>query len=278
MDLIQSLIQAKKSDQEYDWAGYFNELIKYEKLSKSPKFKHIVDSPILQKQLPLCWAAFNDDARAYWMLNEAATIVQSVTTNYLAIFTDLEQHYSDRKRRQMEIIGNVQKYYISYMGIDSIRDPFNNEDVFYLTEEGENNAVSIAAVYTTETHASVFSGTLTLRDDDDEETDDLAVVPAYESDKNNVVVKIDTYSVQGNNDYEFALVTTPTDRFKVSMPDGRTFRYNTTANGKPVVIDVPISESDVSDINMNIVDVSVLAKYLRKYIPDIKEEGANDET
>ena len=67
MDLIGQLIQNKKNiaDVPQMLDDMLNEIIKYEKLSKSPKFQTITESPMLQKQMPTIWRAFNSDSQAY---------------------------------------------------------------------------------------------------------------------------------------------------------------------------------------------------------------------
>ena len=61
MDLIAQLIQNKKNANNVleTLSLLFDEIIKYEKLSKSPKFKKITESTFLQKHLPTICSCYN---------------------------------------------------------------------------------------------------------------------------------------------------------------------------------------------------------------------------
>lgn len=296
MDLIGQLIQAKKKQTSFPLNAYLKELVKYDKLSRSDKFKHITESPVLQKQLPLCWSAFNGDAQSYFILNEASTIMQTVANHPLDIFTDLAQTYSARKCRQMEIIGNVMHHRFDYFRLSQLPSTFDFNKAIYLTEKGNNeNETRIAVIWTRTVKGigvtNVYSGSIDLSDASDDDNGQLVIEP-YVKKQDDDFVRIQTYSVQGNNDYAFAETT----HYNVSMPDSKTFRYQPkpSINNKSIQSpwkEVIMSPEDEVLLNIRKDDIDVMGALILKYIPEYeapsmaesmnalkKEMEAEDET
>lgn len=289
MDLIGQLIQAKKKQTSFPLNAYLKELVKYDKLSRSDKFKHITESPVLQKQLPLCWSAFNGDAQSYFILNEASTIMQTVANHPLDIFTDLAQTYSARKCRQMEIIGNVMHHRFDYFRLSQLPSTFDFNKAIYLTEKGNNeNETRIAVIWTRTVKGigvtNVYSGSIDLSDASDDDNGQLVIEP-YVKKQDDDFVRIQTYSVQGNNDYAFAETT----HYNVSMPDSKTFRYQPkpiSINNKSIQSpwkEVIMSPEDEVLLNIRKDDIDVMGALILKYLPEyeapsIKETGDEDET
>lgn len=270
MDLIGQLIQAKKTQTSFPLNDYLKELVKYDKLSRSDKFKHITESPILQKQLPLCWSAFNGDAQAYFVLNEASIIMQNVADHPLDIFTDLAETYSAHKRRQMEIIGNVMHHRFEYFMLSQLPSTFDFNQGIYLTEKGDNeNETRIAVIWTQKVVTHVYSGSIDLSDAPDDGDRQLVIEP-YVKKKDNDFVRIQTYSVQGNNDYAFAETT----HYDVSMPDSKTFRYQPkpiSINNKSIQApwkEVVMSPEDEVLLNIRKDDIDVMGTLILKYLPE----------
>lgn len=285
MDLIGQLIQAKKTQTSFPLNDYLKELVKYDKLSRSDKFKHITESPVLQKQLPLCWSAFNGDAQSYFILNEASTIMQTVANHPLDIFTDLAQTYSARKRRQMEIIGNVMHHRFDYFRLSQLPSTFDFNKAIYLTEKGNNeNETRIAVIWTRTVVTYVYSGSIDLSDASDDDNGQLVIEP-YVKKQDDDFVRIQTYSVQGNNDYAFAETT----HYNVSMPDSKTFRYQPkpiSINNKSIQSpwkEVIMSPEDEVLLNIRKDDIDVMGALILKYLPEykapsIKKTGDENET
>lgn len=289
MDLIGQLIQAKKKQTSFPLNEYLKELVKYDKLSRSDKFKHITESPVLQKQLPLCWSAFNGDAQSYFILNEASTIMQTVANHPLDIFTDLAQTYSARKCRQMEIIGNVMHHRFDYFRLSQLPSTFDFNKAIYLTEKGNNeNETRIAVIWTRTVKGvgvtNVYSGSIDLSDASDDDNGQLVIEP-YVKKQDDDFVRIQTYSVQGNNDYAFAETT----HYNVSMPDSKTFRYQPkpiSINNKSIQSpwkEVIMSPEDEVLLNIRKDDIDVMGALILKYLPEyeapsIKKTEDEDET
>lgn len=282
MDLIGQLIQAKKTQTSFPLNDYLKELVKYDKLSRSDKFKHITESPVLQKQLPLCWTAFNGDAQSYFILNEASTIMQTIANHPLDIFTDLAQTYSVRKRRQMEIIGNVMHHRFNYFQLSQLSPTFDFSKAIYLTEKGDDeNEIRISVIWTQTINnvgiTQVYSGLINLSGVS-KVSDGQLVIEPYVKKQDGDFVRIQTYSVQGNNDYAFAETT----HYDVSMPDSKTFRYQP----KPISIntksiqgpwkEVILSPEDETLLNIQKDDIDVMGTLILKYLPEYEAPSMID--
>lgn len=270
MDLIAQLINAKKEDKDLQLDKYLTELIKYEKLSKSKKFEHISQSPILQKQLPLCWSAFNQDTHSFWILHEASIILQNTTVNRLQIFDDLNAHYSHKKQRQMEIIGNTNQHQFSYISLASLPKYFDYDNALYLTETTDiDNQVSLTIIQTLGNQTTVYAGYINIKDEDKIENEKFVISPfTYSKDGDKITIQ--TYSVQGNNDYNFAELN---DYF-VSMPEYGKFCYlNKKTNMQTVM---KLSESDIQTLNFYKNDLDKVAELIFKYKLQMDEDD-NDE-
>lgn len=269
MDLIAQLINTKKQATLplYD---YLKELVLYDKLSRSAKFAHIVDSPLMQKRLPLCWAAFNRDAQAYFILNEASTIMQAIASHPLAIFNDLALRYTARERQQLAIIGNVTQHRFTYSSLRQL--PYNYEEhgVLYLTEKSlTDGELHLSVIQTTGHCTTVYQGLLRLNDKADKVAKPTVVIAPYRLKEGGDEVTIQTYSVQGNNNYAFA----KTRHYKVSMPDPHTFCYQDKATFE--LQTVTISENDERTLNLKKDDISVMAHLILQYLPR-KEAGQHE--
>ncbi len=270
MDLIAQLINAKKEDKDLQLDKYLTELIKYEKLSKSKKFTHITDSPILQKQLPLCWSAFNRDAHSFWILNEASIILQNTTVNRLQIFDDLDSYYSKKKQRQMKIIENTNHHQFSYVSLASLPKNFNYDNALYLTETTDiDNQISLTIIQTLGNQTKVYSGTINIKDEEQIENEKYVIPPfTYSKDGDKITIK--TYSVQGNNDYNFAELN---DYF-VSIPEYGNFCYLNKKTNMQTVI--KLSESDIQTLNFYKNDLNKIAELIFKYKMQINEDDNNE--
>ena len=248
---------------------YLKELVKYDKLSRSKKFEHISDSPILQKQLPLCWAAFNDDAEAYFILNEASTMMQAITDHPLAIFNDLAVKYSARRQTQLKIIGNATQHIFMYRSLQQLPNDFDFDNAIYLTEKTDlENELKIAIIQTKENTTIVYQGTVSLGKTAKVELS-TAVEPYLKKTEHDFV-RIQTYSVQGNNDYPFA----ETHDYFVSMPENNVLSYASKITQE--VKHVQITDNDERKLNLKKDDIEIISDLVLKYLPK-SEEGEHDE-
>lgn len=266
MDLIGELIQNKQTDAPLPIKEVLTELIQYEKLSRKDQFKHLADNPMLQKKLPYCWQAFEGSSRMHWLLSELSTIMQTISERELEIFSDLAKHYSKRKQKQMNIIGNAIQYRFNYRTLRGLPHRFDYNNALYLTDERNDNEIHTAILSINEKDINVYIGV--LRATGDEEDDDIleSLDPfTYTKDENTITIP--TYSIQGNNDYPFAY----TQYHHISMPDSSTICY-TSKQDPSTQTHVELGRSAIQKLAFNSGELSILADILLTYEPEPDEK------
>lgn len=280
MDLIEQLIAAKKDTYELQIKDMLAELIKYEKLSRSDKFKHITDSPILQKQMPLCWSAFQGNAKNFWLMREVATIMQSMSMRPLEIFNDINNYYPHRKQQQMEIIGNNTQYEFHYYDVESIEvtDTFPFKDAFYLVDKDkETNTATFGIIQQLDHRCNICIATMPLNEA-------IGYVKKTITDFtlsiHGVTITTRVFSIQGNNDYDFATLREDktNDVYKVSMP---TYDKVTFKDSQSRRYTITLTTSEVQELNLHVSDIQkvsyfIIGKYRDLNIPALL--AANQET
>lgn len=266
MDLIGQLIQNKKEDNPLPIKEILTELIQYEKLSRNDRFKHLADNPLLQKKLPYCWNAFQGDTRMHWLLNECSTLLQMVSTRPLDIFADLATHYTKKEQTQMDIVGNSRQYRFSYYSLTSLPYGFSYDKALYLTNEGDEQNVSLAIIHVEDKQINVYHGVVNV-DEEEDEVPLMTQLDPFTYVREERLITIPTYSIQGNNDYTFAF----TEYHTISMPDSMTICY--TAIYEPYTKTVVKCEkSDVQKLSLYKDKLDRVADILLKYEPKPDEK------
>lgn len=267
MDLIEELIQNKKIKDDLKIKELLTELVQYERLSRKDTFKHLANTPLLQKKMPYCWEAFQGNTRMYWLLNELSTIMQMVSSRPLDVFNDLSIHYTKKEQRQINIIGNTNKYQFDYLPLTQIPYPFDYGKALYLTNETDNGEIAIAVIHTQDNRTIVYNGTVdVLKSDESENVLDILTPFTYE--KNGTKITIQTYSMQGNNDYPFAF----TEQHTISMPNNTSILY-TEKHSPYVQTTVDLSKRDIQTLSFHKNDLTYVAQCLLKYTPKIDQKA-----
>lgn len=224
MDLIAQLIKNKK--QEYDVFERLNmildEIIKYEKLSKSPKFKNIKDTPLLQKQLPVIWSCFCNDTINISIFTQAISIVQAISAEPLQIFEDFNQHYTDKEKRNFNIIGNSNNIKYHYHQLAELPSTFDFDDsAIYLTNKIDDIEY-FTVIKQKNNYINIYQGTINI---DYVVEDTKTVYSPYITKKESLELIIYTYSILGNNNYPFATIRDDSRLYDVSMPSNKSIKY-----------------------------------------------------
>lgn len=252
MDLIATLINAKTTD-KVGVGEYLSELIKYEKLARNDKFKHITEAPLLQKQMKKCWKAFSGDTDAINMVINLSTAMAATNGKQLAIVDDLKNYYPKRQLSQLEVIGLGSGKQFSFNDLSSIlpTDLANNE--VYVLSEREGDMEDVSILICKEHIIEVYTGHVNVSDETNPVQQGTKIEPFNDG---NVIIY--SYSNQGNNDYDFAKI----DNFAVSMPDSSHIRYR-DENGNETIKD--IEAGDITNMNLHKNDINVLADVIKKY-------------
>ena len=268
MDLIEELIQNKKNQSDLKIKELLTELIQYERLSRKDTFKHLANTPLLQKKMPYCWKAFQGDTRMYWLLSELSTIMQLVSSRPLDIFGDLSSYYTKKEQTQITIIGNANNHRFTYLPLRQLPYPFDYGQALYLTNEKEDKEMALAIIHTQDNKTTVYSGTVDLSETDEHNSSKENIEPfAYE--KDGVKITIPTYSVQGNNDYPFAF----TDHYSISMPNNASIRY-TEKHPPYTQTTVDLAKNDIQTLAFHKNDLTRVAQCLLDYAPEIDNKAA----
>lgn len=259
MDLIKQLIQSKKSDSNLSLQDLIQELIKYDKLSKSDKFKHITESPILQKQMPIVWSAFNRNQEAFYLLLESASIIQELLDYRFVLYDDIDNRYSKKEKTQLKIIGNVKKHEFVYHSLISLPKNMNYDSCFFITEDCDTK-IKIAVIDEQKHKTNIYQGTILK---DETVSEDTIDIKPFIFTKDVYQIKIKTYSIQGNNDYEYAVLNNGKQTIYVSMPDNDKFNYR--YEDKNYVI--KISSQDENLLKFKASNLNINCEMILKYLP-----------
>jgi len=268
VDLIGELIQNKKADNSLPIKEILTELIQYEKLSRKDQFKHLADNPMLQKKLPYCWKAFEGDSRMHWLLNELSTIIETLSDRPLDIFSDLTDHYSEKQKKQIAIIGNALQYSFRHSTLGQIPSTFNYDNALYLTNEREENEYHTSIIHVVDKQINVYTGIIETDSNASDDSDEDGILSPFTYSVNDQTITIPTYSVQGNNDYPFAY----TPYHSISMPSSSEVCY--TAKHKPFTpTTVELPKSDIQTLAFHKYNLEIVANILLTYEPEPTEKA-----
>ncbi len=258
MDLIKQLIQSKKNESQVSLQDLIKELTKYDKLSKSDKFKHITESPILQKQMPIVWSAFNKNQEAFYLLLESASIIQELLDYRFVLYDDIDNHYTKKEKTQLKIIGNVKKHEFIYHSLVALPKDMTYEDCFFIIEDYDTK-IKIAIIKEQTNKTDIYQGTISK----DETVIDNITIKPFIFTKDNVQITIKTYSIQGNNDYEYAILNNGQKTIYISMPDNNTFNYRYNDENYTI----KISSQDENLLKFKASNLNINCEMILKYLP-----------
>lgn len=252
MDLIATLINAKNAD-KVSVGEYLSELIKYEKLARNDKFKHITESPLLQKQMSNCWEAFSGNTDAINIVINLATAMAATNGKPLAIVDDLKNHYSKRQLSQLEVIGRGSGKQFSFYDLSTLSPYDLANDEIYVLSEREDNMEDISIIICNNSLVNVYTGHVKVSNEDMPVRAGAQISPFKNDD-----VTVFSYSNQGNNDYDFAKI----GDLSVSMPDSSHIRYK-DINGEETIKE--IDAVDIINMNLHKNDLNILSNVIKKY-------------
>lgn len=204
MDLIKQLIQNKqnKNDIETLVVDILDEIIKYERLRKSPKFTHIIESPALQKQLPNIWQAFQKDSQKMFLFENIMSIVQNVSDQQVQLYLDYQEQFTKREKRNLEIIGNPNQIQFLFKEFSEVPSTLDlDAEYLILTNKTEEYHLASLILFNDKKITS-YTGEIS----DTEEIPQKVLVEPYVNHINNLEIIINSYSIQGNNDYNFGSI------------------------------------------------------------------------
>lgn len=263
VNLIDSMIAVKKGGQSLSkrTEEVLTDIIKYQKLSRIDRYKDLTNFPNREKMLPNLDKALSLDPQYLFPLNLALEAV-----SYLD--ADLAQGISStlpntKQEKQLLIVSqnNVQ---VSYNELDEFGDIdfLRNEDYLCLTDDSFESFIRLALIVFDEKGHRVNTYVDTAQK---QENTSKKTVKHYEPTTVNGVV-INSLSLQGNNDYDFAECR----GFHISMPNSFSLRYQ---KGKASYV-ARLTEEEVQSLSWHFTPEAISALIV-KYFKQV-EENKND--
>lgn len=206
MNSIELLIKMKKEQGSDDLIQIFDELVKYEKLAKTPAFADIKKNQAVQKKLPLLTRVVNNDLYALSLLHIANYVLIEMGEELPGMLPQVFAEITDRSARKLRIIEHsIVK--VSYEDLYEFND--NMKDTVLLTfvdnERKKNRSVSIITKQDDE--YVVYQGRIQVESQSKAEVKTITL-PVFEGTSDKIVVSINTMSILGNNAYPFGTVST----------------------------------------------------------------------
>ena len=261
MDLIAQLIHNKKNAKGVPTTlrTIIKEIIKYEKLARSPKFKSIIESPVLQKQLPEIWNAFNRDTQSMYTLETAMSIIAPLMTEPLHLFEEYKAFYEPREKKQLTIVGNTNAYRFVFEDIrtlayDDISDIVENHELLCITETIGNIyhvimvlfGDKVGKIYHYESREADVAEAL-----EDETAKKQFIPQSYKVKIDDIAVEIKNYSYQGNNEHYFAnLVPNEHTFVDVSIVDNTIHYRVTRSNDRLEHMSIEMKGDEINQLTM----------------------------
>ena len=261
MDLIAQLIHNKKNAKGVPTTlrTIIKEIIKYEKLARSPKFKSIIESPVLQKQLPEIWNAFNRDTQSMYTLETAMSIIAPLMTEPLHLFEEYKAFYKPREKKQLTIVGNTNAYRFIFedtrtLAYDDISDIVENHELLCITETIGNIyhvimvlfGDKVGKIYHYDSREADVAEALK-----DEPAKKQFIPQSYKVKIDDIAVEIKNYSYQGNNEHYFAnLVPNEHTFVDVSIVDNTIHYRVTRSNDRLEHMSIEMKGDEINQLTM----------------------------
>lgn len=251
MSIIDQLIQIKKSSDSDDIVNMLDDFTLYGRLSKIPALSDISKSDALKKQLPLLSKAVSGDIYCLSLYMIAANIVAYLGYEIPETITTHINNTPDSLKQKL-IIAQENTIRVDYQSLDmyqhnSMRD---NITAIYINQlEDENRIVIITR---TGKSQRIFQGSYVKNDSlgtgsTDANKHQRAKSLIYEDD--DLYIKINNYSLQGNNAYLFAQVKLDRIMYHMMMDDKKGLLFkDVKGRGKDFTIQLNIAS--LNRINM----------------------------
>lgn len=251
MSIIDQLIQIKKSSDSDDIVNMLDDFTLYGRLSKIPALSDISKSEALKKQLPLLSKAISGDIYCLSLYMVAANIVAYLGYEIPETITTHINNTPDSLKQKL-IIAQENTIRVDYRSLDlyqhnSMRDSIT---AIYINKLNEENRIVI--ITRLGKSQRIFQGSYV--EDDSISSEDIGVNKhqrakslIYEDDE--LHIKIDNYSLQGNNAYLFAHVKINRDEYHMMMDDLKGLLFK-DIKGRGKDFTIPLDISSLNRINL----------------------------
>lgn len=214
MSIIDQLIQMKKQTKNEDILHVMDELSKYEKLSKLPAFQDIQHQTAIQKKIPFLWKAMQQDVYAQALLLMAGHMCSHLTGQTPPFIATILADMTDTHQRRLELM-QQSAITISYCDLSEYNNEIMADTVVATYSEKRKHDMAILIITYQTSEYIVFQGYY----NDKEIIHNVNEIPYYTCHRDNCEIRIQTYSLQGNNAYPFGHIYLRGDTFNICMPD-----------------------------------------------------------
>lgn len=221
MSAIETLIKIKKSAKSDDLITLLDEVIAYEKLSKSEAFRDLSVSETAQKKLPLLAGAYKGDLYSLSLILLARNIIRHLENEVPEVLAIPIDRLAPKMQKRLELVqDNVIK--VQYDDLTEYHQETMAEQVVAVFTENLGQRKAILIVVRDNEKYDIYQGYYV---DDNKTIHNMQKAVPYEREKTSVAsgisyhLSILTYSLQGNNAYPFAELGYGETQYTVMMPD-----------------------------------------------------------
>lgn len=274
MSALDSLIKVKKQAKTDDLLTLLDEVIAYEKLSKIKTFRDLKTSETAQKRLPLLSGIYKNDLYSLAMVSMVINIIQHLDGNVPEVLTEPMEIIDKRDKKRMEMMEkSIIK--VKYYALNEYDDEESHDDVVAVfSGETTPSAKQTAILVVTRKDGGyhIYQGYYEEAGDNVEQRKCTPYV-YRDAQENQAELVIQTYSLQGNNAYPFALFRYQGQECGVMMPDYRRI-WLMDEDEKKVRHKITMKQEQINQLNLVRPEIGKFAECLTEII----RGGIQDET
>lgn len=251
MSIIDQLIQIKKSSDSDDIVNMLDDFTLYGRLSKIPALSDISKSAALKKQLPLLSKAVEGDIYCLSLYMIAANIVGYLGYEIPETITTHINNTPDSLKQKL-MIAQENTIRVDYQSLDMYQHNSMRENVTAIYINKLDDETHIVIITRSGKSQRIFQGSY-VESDESESNEALAKKHQkaksliYEDDE--LHIKIENYSLQGNNAYFFAHVKLNRTEYKMMM-DSKNNLILKNAKGRGEDFTIQLDIVSLNRINM----------------------------
>lgn len=263
MNSLDMLIAMKKSQGTDDLSAIFDEVLKYEKLAKTPAFADIKSSAAVQKKLPMITKALNGDMYDIMLLQVIRNVLIHLDEDLPGILPTVFADLSKRTQQRLDIL-NKSIVRVVYSDLGSYQDTYAGSVLMTLVSNIDNTSQSVVII----THQSdgyiIYQGI--IHKSDKKMTVTTKTIQQAKATVNDVTLGITTYSILGNNAYRFGTATVGEQQYDIMMPSHDTLWLLQEQN---VVHEIKLSIDEINRFNLIKTDINKVTDFLLSKIVDV---------
>ena len=271
MNQIDMLIKMKKSQNTDDLLTMFDEIVKYEKLAKTPAFVDIKASAPVQKKLPLLTKVVNNDLYSLALLQIAFHVITHVGGELPGILPTVLEEVSTRNAQRIQILEQT-VIKINYRDLNRYEESLKDLVLLTLVDNERKKDRSIAIITSEDGGYVVYQGVLHMKEEEEHTT--ISSLSCHYKKNDNILLQMYHYSVLGNNAYRFATAIFGDITYDIMMP------YHNMIwllQGNEVTHRIQLPMDAVNQFNFIKTDIGQLSDFLLEIITETLIPSAVDD-